>query len=109
MDVHKEAIVIAVLNEGGKVVEAPSLRHPPRPGLSLASCQLIATAITAGASPLASGLLCLHAVAITPAGSMDLIRSSVSIASGLPRETGRSAPAITFSVPAPRSFTVRPC
>ena len=33
------------------------LRHPTRPGLSLASCQLIATAITAGASRVASGLL----------------------------------------------------
>src|ERR1035438_10213726 len=33
------------------------LRHPIRPGLSLASCQLIPTAITAGASRVASGLL----------------------------------------------------
>jgi hypothetical protein len=33
------------------------------------------TAITAGASRVASGLLCLHAVAITPAGWMELIRS----------------------------------
>src|SRR5664280_455824 len=39
-----------------------------RPGLSLASCQLIRSAITAGASRVAFGLLCLHAVAITPAG-----------------------------------------
>src|SRR6202011_3902678 len=72
------------------------LRHPIRPGLSLASCQLITTAITAGASPVASGLLCVHAIAITPAGSMELVRSSVSIASGLPRVTVRSAPAIVF-------------
>jgi hypothetical protein len=63
------------------------LRHPIRPGLSLASCQLISTAITAGASRVASGLLCVHAVAITPAGSMELVRSSVSIASGLPRNS----------------------
>src|SRR6266852_2630886 len=55
------------------------LRHPIRPGLSLASCQLIPTAISAGASRVASGLLCVHAVAITPAGSMELVRSSVSI------------------------------
>src|SRR6266700_7526470 len=48
------------------------LRHPIRPGLSLASCQLIPTAITAGASRVASGLLCLHAIAITPAGPMEL-------------------------------------
>jgi hypothetical protein len=31
------------------------LRHPIRPGLALASCQLILTAITAGASRVASG------------------------------------------------------
>jgi hypothetical protein len=84
------------------------LRHPIRPGLSLASCQLISTAITAGASRVASGLLCVHAVAITPAGSMELVRSSVSIASGLPRVTVRSAPAIIFSRPAQRSLALRP-
>ena len=60
------------------------------------------------ASRVASGLLCVHAIAITPAGSMELVRSSVSIASGLPRETVRSAPAITFSGPAQRSLTLRP-
>ena len=48
------------------------LRHPTRPGLSLTSCQLIPTAITAGVSRVASGLLCLHAIAITPAGPMEL-------------------------------------
>jgi len=79
-----------------------------RPGLSLASCQLIPTAISAGASHVVSGLLCVHAVAITPAGSMELVRSSVSIASGLPRVTVRSAPAIVFSGPAQRSLTLRP-
>src|SRR6202163_415630 len=64
--------------------------------------------ITAGASRVASGLLCLHAVAITPAGSMELIRSSLSIDSGLPCVTVRSAPAIVFSRPAQRSLTLRP-
>jgi len=64
--------------------------------------------ITAGASRVASGLLCVHAVAITPAGSMELVRSSISIASGLPRVTVRSAPAIVFSGPAQRSLTLRP-
>jgi hypothetical protein len=83
-------------------------RHPIRPGLSLASCQLILAAITAGASRVTAGLLCAHAVAITPAGSMELIRSSVSIASGLPRVTVRSAPAIIFSRPAQRSLALRP-
>jgi len=39
---------------------------------------------------------------------MELIRSSVSIAIGLPREKVRSAPAIVFSGPAQRSLTLRP-
>jgi hypothetical protein len=81
---------------------------PHGPGRSLASCQLISTAITAGASRVASGLLCLHAVAITPAGSMKLVRSSVSIDSGLPCDKARSAPAIVFSRPAQRSLAFRP-
>jgi len=58
---------------------------------------LIHTTITAGTSRVAYGPLCLHAVAITPAGPMELVRSSVSIASGLPRVTVRSAPAIAFT------------
>jgi hypothetical protein len=53
-------------------------RRPTRPGLSLASCQLIPTAISAAASHVASGLLCVHAVAITPAGSMELVRQRPS-------------------------------
>ena len=84
------------------------LRHPTRPGLSLTSCQLIPTAITVGVSRVASGLLCLHAVAITPAGPMELVRSSISIVSGLPCETVRSAPAIVFSRHAQRSLTLWP-
>src|SRR5271157_2633756 len=56
------------------------------PGLVLTSCRLTIPAITAGASRVASGLRCLHAVAITPAGSMEPVRSSISIASGLPCE-----------------------
>jgi hypothetical protein len=39
---------------------------------------------------------------------MELVRSSVPIASGLPREKVRSAPAIIVSVPAQRSLTLRP-
>jgi hypothetical protein len=35
------------------------LRHPSQPGLSLASCQLIPTAITAGTSRVANGPLCI--------------------------------------------------
>ena len=84
------------------------LRHPTRPGLSLASCQLIPTAITAGASRVASGLQCVHAIAISPAGSMELVRSSLSIDGGLPCETVTSAPAIVFSGPAQRLLTLWP-
>jgi hypothetical protein len=51
------------------------LRHPRRPGRALASCQLIPTAITAGASRVAPRPLCLHAVAHTPAGPRELTRS----------------------------------
>jgi len=59
------------------------------------------------ASRVASGLLfCLHAIAITPAGSMELVRSSVSIVGGLPCAKVRSAPAIVFSGPAQRSLTL---
>src|SRR5262245_44234217 len=64
--------------------------------------------ITAGASRVASGLLCPHAVAIIPAGPMKLVRSSFSIVSGLPCETVRSAPAIVVSGPAQRLLTLRP-
>src|ERR1017187_6292799 len=84
------------------------LRHPIRPGLSLASCQLILTAITAGGSRVASGLLCVHAIAITPVGPMELVRSSLSIVSGLPCEKVRSAPAIVVSGPAQRSLSLWP-
>jgi len=66
---------------------------------------LIDTMITAGASRVASGLLCLHAIAITPASSMELVRSFLSIVSGLPCVTVRSAPAIVFSGPAQRSLS----
>src|SRR5712692_1504288 len=47
------------------------LRHPIRPGL-------IPTAITAGASRVTSGPRCLHAVANTPAGPMEPVRSELS-------------------------------
>ena len=84
------------------------LRHPTRPGLSLTSCQLILIMITAGASRIASGLLCPHAIAITPAGPMELVRSSLSIVNGLPCEKVRSAPAIVVSGPAQRSLMLWP-
>jgi hypothetical protein len=64
--------------------------------------------ITAGVSRVASGLLCVHAIAITPAGPMQLVRSSLSIVNGLPCVTVRSAPAIVVSGPAQRSLTLWP-
>src|SRR4029077_16355289 len=66
-------------------------RHPSQPGLSLASCQLIHIAITAGTSRVAHGPLCLHAVANTPAGLMEFffVRSYDSISFGLPSFSGR--------------------
>src|SRR5580658_6579041 len=84
------------------------LRHPSQPGLSLASCQLIHTAITAGTSRVAHGPLGLHAVANTPAGRMEFVRSYHSIRFGLPRIGGGSAPALSVSRPAQRSLTLRP-
>src|SRR5437899_8500429 len=72
------------------------LRHPKRPGLSLTSCQLIHTAITAGTSRVAYGPLCLHAVANTPAGRMELVRSYDSIRFGLPPNSGRVGSCITI-------------
>src|SRR5262247_864364 len=64
--------------------------------------------ITAGVSRVASGLLCWHAIAIIPAGPMELVRSSLSIVSGLPCEKVRSAPAFVVSGPAQRSLTLWP-
>src|SRR5206468_7534243 len=45
---------------------------------------------------------------ITPAGSIELVRSSLSMDSGLPCVTVRSAPALVLSGPAQRSLTLRP-
>jgi hypothetical protein len=50
----------------------------------------------------------LHAVANTPAGLMEFIRSYDSISFGLPTNRGGSAPALSVSGPAQRSLTLRP-
>ena len=87
------------------------LRTPPPPHTARSISHELPvdpTAITAGASRVASGLLYVHAVAITPAGSMEHVRSSLSIVGGLPREKVGSAPATVFSGPAQRSLTLRP-
>ena len=46
----------------------------------------------------------MHAVATTPAGSIELIRSCFSIVVGLPLTHDRSAPALPVSGPAQRSL-----
>ena len=51
---------------------------------------------------------CLHAVANTPAGRMEFVRSYHSLRFGLPHNRGGSAPALVFSRPAQRSLTLRP-
>jgi hypothetical protein len=56
----------------------------------------------------ASDPLCLHAVATTPAGSMELIRSYRSTDVGLPHITDGSAPASRVSRPAQRSLMLQP-
>jgi hypothetical protein len=81
------------------------LRHPSQPGRSLASCQLIHTAITTGTSRVAYGPLCLHAVANTPTGLMEFVRSYDSTNFGLPSNWDGSAPALRFSRPAQHSLT----
>src|SRR6185369_4625027 len=84
------------------------LRHPSQPSRSLTSCQLIRIAITAGTSRVAYGPLCLHAVANTPAGLMEFVRSYDSTNFGLPSNRDGSAPALRLSRPAQRSLTLRP-
>jgi hypothetical protein len=51
---------------------------------------------------------CLHAVANTPAGRMEFVRSYDSLRFGLPSNRDGSAPALVFSRPAQRSLTLRP-
>jgi len=65
-------------------------------------------AITAGTSRVAYDPLCVHAVANTPAGLMEFVRSYRSTNFGLPRNRGGSAPALVFSRPAQRSLRLRP-
>jgi hypothetical protein len=60
------------------------------------------------ASRVASGPLCLHAVANTRQVRWKLVRSYVPIVFGLPRIGGGSAPALRFSRPAQRLLRLRP-
>ena len=80
------------------------LRHPTRPGLSLASCQLILYRDHRWGFPCCGWSPMRTCHRHYPAGSMELVRSSISIVCGLPRVTVRSAPAIIFSGPAQRCW-----
>jgi hypothetical protein len=80
---------------------------PDSRGLTLASCRLI-TQSPNGASRVASGPLCVHAIASTPARSMEPIRSYRPIDCGLPLKTGGSALALLVSRPAQRSLSLCP-
>jgi hypothetical protein len=64
---------------------------------------------TSKASRVATGQLCLLAVAITPAGLMELVRSYCPINGGPPTKHGGRAPALIVSRPAQRSLHVTAC
>jgi len=84
------------------------LRHPIRPGLSLAGVRLEGAPLRhIGLPVLRSVPMCLHAVAITPA---DLLGPSLvpPSNSGLPPNSAGSASASPFSRPAQRSLALRP-
>ena len=85
------------------------LRHPKRPGLSLASCQLIHDRDHRSGLP----VLRLVSYAYMPSPLPRQVRWSLFArpsppSAAFPCETVRSAPAITFSGPAQRSLTLRP-
>ena len=88
------------------VVRTSPPPHTARPGSR--ELPVDPPTITAGASRVAPDPLRLHAVATTPAGSMELIRSYCSIVVDLPHITVGSAPALHFSRPAQRSLALRP-
>jgi hypothetical protein len=81
------------------------LRHPIRPDLTLASCRLIASAITAGASRVAPDPLCLHVVATTPAARGNEIAHYCSLVVGLPQISGGSAYSCIIGFEACSAFT----
>src|SRR6266566_2331469 len=85
------------------------LRHPKRPGLSLASCQLIRKP----RSPLGLPVLRMVPFACMPSPiprqvRWNLFAHTIPLRFGLPHNRGGSAPALVFSRPAQRSLTLRP-
>ena len=83
------------------------VRHPTRPGLSLAGVRLVIEA-TAGVSRVPCFSCCLRAVAITPVGPLGACIVRYPSGFGLPRYSGGSAPTSPVSRPAQRSLTLRP-
>jgi hypothetical protein len=69
---------------------------PSGPAFLSRAASLIHIATTAGTSRVAYGPLCLHAVANTPAGLMELVRSYRSTNFGLPTKPGRVGSCISL-------------
>src|SRR5215831_15615698 len=84
------------------------LRHPRRPGLSLAGFRLAVTRRHRWGFPCFVFLLCPRAVATTPVGLLGACIVRYPSNTGLPRYTGGSAPTSLVSRPAQRSLTLRP-
>ena len=90
------------------------VRHPRRPGLSLAGVRLGFRSPPMGLPVLQQLPVCRHAVTITPVGLLDLIvhdegLSTTSVFTsdgGLPRYIGGSAPTLKLSRPARCSLLV---
>jgi hypothetical protein len=84
------------------------VRHPTRPGLSLAGVRLAVTHRHRWGFPCCVFLLCLRAAAITPVGPLGASIVHFPSDFGLPHHYGVSAPTLVFSRPAQRSLTLRP-
>ena len=84
------------------------VRHPPRPGLSLAGVRL-GVHPPLGFPVLRAFSVCRHAVALTPVGPQaGSCRFPETCDNGLPHPLAGSAPTLAFSRPAQRSRKLRP-
>jgi hypothetical protein len=84
------------------------VRHPTRPGLSLAGVQLGGAPPTVGVSRVVSDLRVQACRRHYPGGTARACRSTSTDDSGLPPPLAGSAPTSDFSRPARRSHTLRP-
>src|SRR5262249_1199334 len=84
------------------------LRHPRRPGLSLAGFRLAVTRRHRWGFPCFVFLLCPRAVATTPVGLLGACIVRYPSNTGLPRYTGGAAPPSPRSRPPQRSPPSRP-